>query len=182
MCASLAVRFARLVRGPGSKAPSVGAAMVALVVAGSLAACSDPSPKSAASVAGDFPGVEAEVEAAVWAFHAADTARDAEGVIGLLWSDYEMLVDGQRLDYEQVAAGSRDFMTGLEVFHTTWSDLQVIPLADNLALSSFLFRDSIVTTSGELIQSRGSTTFLWERRAGEWRLRFADADHYPITQ
>ena len=124
--------------------------------------------------------VVAEVEAAVWSFHAADTARDAERVIDLLWSDYTMLVDGARLAYSDVAAGSRAFMSTLELFDTEWSDLQVTPLSRGLAISSFLFRDSIVTKSGALTRAQGPTTFLWERRHGVWKLRFGDADHYPI--
>jgi hypothetical protein len=50
-----------------------------------------------------------------------------------------------------------------------------------LAISSFLFRDSVLTSAGELIRSHGSTTFIWERRKGEWRVRFGDADHYPTV-
>ena len=121
-----------------------------------------------------------EVEAAVWAFHAADTAMDAEGVIGLLWPEYYMLADGQRTGYEDVARGSRDFMAGLDLFATEWTDLRITPLGPDAAVASFQFRDSIITKSGELIRSQGPTTFVWERRAGEWRLVYADADHYPI--
>lgn len=130
----------------------------------------------------DAPSVEAEVAAMVWRFHAADTARDAEAIVGLLWPEYEMLVDGQWLDYGAVAEGSRNFMAGLDLFHTVWSDLRVLPLGPDLALASFLFRDSIVTSSGDLIRSRGPTTLLWERRNGEWRMRFGDADHYPLSR
>lgn len=128
----------------------------------------------------DLADVRTQVTEATWAFHAADTARNAEAVIALLWPEYEMLVDGQRTHYEAVAAGSHDFMASLEVFHTVWSDLQVIPLGPDLAISSFSFRDSIVAKSGEVTQSQGPTTFVWERREGEWRLRFGDADHYPL--
>ena len=128
----------------------------------------------------DSADVVAEVEAAVWAFHAADTAKSAEGVIALLWPEYSMLGDGARLTYADAATGSREFMATLELFHTEWSDLEIIPLGRDAAISSFLFRDSIVTEAGELIRARGPTTFVWERRSGEWRLRFGDADHYPI--
>ena len=121
-----------------------------------------------------------EVEAALWAFHAADTARNAEGVIGLLWPDYSMLGDGARLRYADVAAGSRDFMAGLSEFHTEWSDLEIIPLGPDAAVTSFLFRDSILSEAGDLIRSTGPTTLVWERREGVWRVRFGDADHYPI--
>ena len=124
--------------------------------------------------------VRADVEAAVWAFHAADTARDAEGVIALLWPEYQMLVDGRRLTYEQVVQGSREFMGDLTLFHTEWTDLRVTPIGADAALASFLFRDSILTRSGELIRNRGPTTFLWVRRGDEWRILYGDSDHYPI--
>ena len=121
-----------------------------------------------------------EVEAAVWAFHAADTAMDAAGVIGLLWPDYYMLGDGQRVGFEDVVLGSRELMASLELFATEWTDLRITPLGPDAAVASFQFRDSIITKSGELIRAQGPTTFVWERRAGEWRLVYADADHYPI--
>jgi len=116
----------------------------------------------------------------VWAFHAADTARDAEAVIRLLWPEFTMLVDGARLDHGQVVRGSREFLASLELFHTDWSDLRITLLGTGAAVASFKFRDSIVTRTGEVIRSRGPTTFVWQRRGGDWRLLFADADHYPI--
>lgn len=149
-----------------------------IIAFGAFQACGVPEP--ATDHPGDLARVTAEVEAAVWAFHAADTARDAERVINLLWPDYEMLVDGQRLDHAQVAAGSRSFMPSLSLFHTVWTDLRIIPLSPDAAISSFHFRDSIVTRSGEVIESQGPTTFVWVRRGGEWRVRFGDADHYPV--
>lgn len=152
------------------------AALISLV----LLACSGRSPPPPEEGALDLAVVEAEVTAAVWTFHAADTARDAEAVISLLWPEYEMLVDGQRTTYAEIAAGSREFMAGLERFHTIWTDLEVIPLRSDLAVASFLFTDSIVSLSGEVTRSHGPTTFVWERRNGEWRVRFGDADHYPI--
>lgn len=141
-----------------------------------IAACAQPEPDSAS-----LASVRTEVEDVVWTFHAADTAMNAESVVGLLWPDYEMLVDGQRLSFEEVAQGSREFMSGLRSFHTVWSDLEILPLSPDLAIASFIFRDSIVTADGQVIQSRGPTTLLWERRNGEWRMRFGDADHYPIS-
>lgn len=146
--------------------------VIAFVV---VAACARPEPDSVS-----LTSVRADVEAVVWAFHAADTAMDAESVVRLLWPDYEMLVDGQRLSFEEVAQGSREFMSSLRSFHTVWSDLEILPLSPDLAIASFVFRDSIVTADGRVIQSRGPTTLLWERRNGEWRMRFGDADHYPI--
>lgn len=147
-----------------------------LIFLGLTASCAPPASEPA-----DLASVRADIEALVWTFHAADTALDSEAVIRLLWPDYEMLVDGQRLSFDEVAQGSRDFMADLESFHTVWSGLEVLPLSADFAISSFTFRDSILTSGGELIQSRGPTTLLWERRNGEWRMRFGDADHYPVS-
>jgi len=148
-----------------------------------VAGCNEnPSSETGKSVeSGDLSYVTSEVEAAVWAFHAADTARNAEAVIMLLWPEFEMLVDGNRVSYDDAAAGSREFMPSLEIFATDWSDLRITPLGPDHAVASFRFRDSIVTKTGNLIQAQGPTTFVWERRHGEWRILFADADHYPLA-
>ena len=123
--------------------------------------------------------VEREVTAAVWAFHAADTSKNAQAVLDLLWPEYTMLADGRRIAYSDVAAGSPAFMESLEVFHTEWTDLQIIPISEKAALSSFLFRDSLVNKAGEVTKKQGPNTFLWEKRGEEWRVLYGDADHYP---
>lgn len=152
----------------------------ALVFALTAPGCGE-SPEHASDFRSEgHPASVAEVEAAVWAFHAADTARNAEGVSDLLWPEFTMLADGARLSFAQVTTGSREFMGSLELFHTEWTDVEVILMGDDAALSSFVFRDSIITIAGELIQTCGPTTLVWQRRGGEWKVLFADADHYPI--
>jgi len=126
--------------------------------------------------------VTAEVVSAVSAFHAADIARNAEAVIDLLWPEFSIMVDGQRQTYDEVVAGSRQFMATLDLFHTEWTDLRVTALTRDNAIASFQFRDSIIVKDGTLIRARGPTTFVWQRRNGEWRVLFADADHYPIDR
>jgi ketosteroid isomerase-like protein len=143
-----------------------------------MGGCTDTPNRPPADV--DLSGVTAEVTAAVQAFHAADTARNAEAVAGLLWPEYTMLVDGRRLGHAEIVDGARKFMASLESFHTEWTDLEVIPLSGSIAVASFQFRDSIITSAGDTLRSRGPTTFIWTRRAGEWRLLFGDADHYSI--
>lgn len=121
-----------------------------------------------------------EVEAAVWAFHAADTSKNAAAVIGLLWPEYTMLVDGNRITYQDVATGSPAFMADLALFHTEWSNLNIVPLGPNNAVASFIFSDSIITQNGELTQSTGPNTFVWQKRNGVWKVIYGDADHYPL--
>lgn len=158
-------------------------ARIALALAGTLlvailAGCEVA--RQADDAGWDRLAVEREVGAAVRAFHAADTARDVEAIVDMLWPEYEMLVDGERRTYSEVVESTRAFMADVETFRTHWSDLRVIPLTPDAAVASFLFRDSIVMRSGEVVRSRGPTTLLWERRDGVWGMRFGDADHYPI--
>lgn len=107
---------------------------------------------------------------------------DAEAVVGLLWPEYGMLVDGTRIGYDEVVLGAREFMPSLALFHTEWTDVRITPLGPNAAVASFQFRDSIITMAGEMIRSRGPTTFVWQRRAAEWRLLYGDSDHYPVDR
>lgn len=166
--------------GPGL--PYLGGLLVtiAAVVLTGCAAPDDTGTDLAATF--DSSSVTAAVTEAVAAFHHADTTRNATAVVALIWPEFSMLADGNRVDYEGAAAGARAFLPTLETFHTEWTDLQIMPLSADLAISSFSFRDSIVTKSGDLIQNRGPNTFVWQRRHGEWRVLYADADHYPIAQ
>ena len=131
--------------------------------------------------ANERSSLRVEVEEAVWAFHAADTSRNAEGVIDLMWPEFSMLVDGNRIGYDQAVEGSRAFMPTLKTFHTEWTDVQIQVLDEAHAVSSFIFSDSVVTLSGEVTQSTGPNTFVWEQRNGRWKVLIADADHYPIA-
>ena len=158
-----------------------GFRILVVVALGLSSLACEGTDRDTAEVLRDSRAIVAQVEAVVWEFHAADTARNAEGVIALLWPEFSMLADGQRLDYGQVAQGSRAFMATLESFHAEWTDLEITPVGSDAAVSSFRFRDSIVTREGELIQTRGPTTLVWQRRGGEWRVLRADADHYPLA-
>jgi len=121
-----------------------------------------------------------EVESAVWAFHKADTSMNAEQIISLIWPECELLIDGNRITYSDMSAGSRSFMSSLDLFHSDWNDLRILPVSNNEAISSFIFRDSIISKDGTLTQSQGPNTFVWQKRSEEWRIIYVDADHYPV--
>ena len=95
---------------------SGGRVLTSIATVASLSACATETPET-----WDPESVRTAVEAATWAFHAADTARDAEAVIDLLWPDFTMLADGARVEHAEVVAGSREFMAGLELFDTEWT-------------------------------------------------------------
>lgn len=121
-----------------------------------------------------------QVETRVRAFHTADTSLNAKALTDLLWPEYTMLVDGNYITYSDVKTGSRTFMENTEAFHTQWEELRIIPLGNDHAISSFIFKDSIIAKDGTISRSKGPNTFVWEKRNGQWKLIFGDADHYPV--
>lgn len=155
---------------------------VVLVLA-SCASNNEPASNYPATLSSaDSAQIIAEVTKAVDRFHAADTSRDAAAVVSLLWPEYTMMVDGNRITYETVASGSKEFMASLALFHTEWTGLEIIPTSESTAISSFMFRDSLVFKNGTVTQSRGPTTLVWQQRDDQWRAIFGDADHYPLTE
>ena len=138
------------------------------------------SPESQTTDKFDRDLVTEQVREAVWAFHAADTSRDANAIIDLLWPDCTLLIDGNPVTYQDVSSGSIEFMSAVDQFHTDWTNLNIIPLSEYVAISSFSFRDSIVHKSGTISQAKGPNTFVWQKRDDQWRVIHTDADHYPI--
>ncbi|MEM1322446.1 MAG: nuclear transport factor 2 family protein [Bacteroidota bacterium] len=119
-----------------------------------------------------------QVEQRVHEFHKADTSLNAEGVVDLLWPEFTMLVDGNRIAYQDVKTGTKAYMASLNTFHTEWKDLKIIPVGNRCAISSFIFSDSIVSKDGTVTKSNGPNTFVWEKRDDEWKVIYGDADHY----
>ncbi|MDX8340433.1 nuclear transport factor 2 family protein [Draconibacterium sp. IB214405] len=128
----------------------------------------------------DSGAIVEQVKSQVEAFYTADTAMNAQGVIDLLWPEYTMLTDGNYSTYDDIKAGTEPFMESLEAFHTKWTELKIIPLGNQHAISSFIFTDSIVAKDGTITQSTGPNTFVWEERDGQWKLIYGDADHYTV--
>ncbi len=147
------------------------------IVLTASAACASGS--STLSVA-DRTTIAAAVDSATRAFQAAERARDAERTIAHLAPDFSMYNDGVRTSYDAVVESIRSTMGTFQHFEPQWSDLIVRVLAPNAAVVSFTFRDSIVTESGDILRFTGPTTLVWERRATDWLIVFADADHYPV--
>lgn len=124
--------------------------------------------------------VEAAVDSATRAFEAAERARDAEAVVGHFAPDFSIFNDGARVDYQEAAAGARDWFPTLRHFEPGWADLRVRALSPTLAISSFTFNDSIVDADGNITKATGPTSLVWELRGEEWLIIYADADHYTV--
>ncbi len=114
------------------------------------------------------------------AFRQANLDMDAQRIVDHLWPEFYMYLDGTRLDYAEVRADILSFMGDIRSLHTDWTDVEVLPLGSNKAMSSFRFQDSVVLAAGVPVQTEGPTTMLWERRGADWKLLYTDADHYPV--
>ena len=119
-----------------------------------LSGCSANSQKNSLPTS-DLDLVSEEVERAVWAFHQADTSKDAEQVINLMWPECTMLIDGHRIGYQEISEASRQFMSNLSVFHTDWKDLKIVPLSNQAAVASFIFQDSMPVEGNSIESNSG---------------------------
>ena len=124
--------------------------------------------------------VAASVDSAVGAFEAAQRARDAEAAIALMAPGFFMYTDGTRQERDSVAANIRRSFASVQHLEPGFADIEVFPLSRTSGLSSFRFRDSLVTAEGASMRFAGATTLLWELREGKWQMRYGHADHRQV--
>lgn len=159
---------------PTRAARSLGRAVAVVVL--SAIAC---APEGRSISDDERDRIESSLRAAVEAFRDAERRRDPEAILAFIAPEFYMYADGARADYETVAAQIRSNMPSLQRFETTWSDVEVTLLGQDHALVSFVFRDAVTDGAGDTTRRQGPTTFVWSFRDGEWRIIYADADHYP---
>ena len=146
------------------------------IAAITLAGCASPSAEGAF----DRAAVAREVDSTVRAFQDAERSLDPERILAFIAPEFFMYSDGVRQDYEATAAAIRAQMPTLRFFEPEWTDIAVTVLGPDGAVTSMLFRDSIIDADGQLLQLRGPFTAAWRRFGNDWRMVFADADHYPV--
>jgi len=149
-----------------------------LALLASLGACNAPS---GTLTDAERQAIAASVDSATRAFEAAERARDAEGIIRHLAPDFYMYVDGTRAGYDSTVAGIRRTIPTLQLFEPTFEGVEVIVLGPDAASVSFTFRDVMVTAAGDTLRAKGPTTLIWVRTGTDWHIRYADADHYPVS-
>lgn len=140
------------------------------------AACAAPSPDPAE----DLGVVATAVDSATRAFEQAQRDRDAERIVSFLAPSFYMYTDGVRSGYDSVAAGIRAGFQDVRFHEPGFSNIAVIVQGPDAAVSSFAFRDSTITGSGQMQRARGATTLVWKRENGAWRIIYAHADHHEI--
>ena len=124
--------------------------------------------------------VVAAVDSALKAFEAAQRARNADGAVALMAPDFFMYTDGVRQGYDSVAQSVRQSFASFQHVDPGFRDIHIRVLSATSALTSFRFRDSLVTTSGLTLRFAGATTLLWELREGRWLMTYGHADHRPV--
>ena len=144
-----------------------------------LAACR-PGPDGPLTDA-ERRAIAASVDSVTWALEEAERSRDPERTIAYLAPDFYMYADGIRTGYDSVTASMRRNLGTMQHFEPGFDNVEVRVLARDAALVSLTFRDSVVTASGDLLQFQGPTTLIWQRLEGQWRIVYADADHYPVS-
>lgn len=142
-----------------------------------IAGCASPGAE------GEFDrvAVTREVDSTVRAFQEAERSLDPERILAFIAPEFFMYSDGVRQDYEATAVAIRAQMPTLRFFEPEWTDIAVTVLGPDGAVTSMLFRDSIIDGDGQLLQLRGPFTAAWRRFGNDWRMVFADADHYPVV-
>lgn len=150
------------------------ATLTAILATASCGTGSDATPP-------DYTAIEQEVDSTVQAFQAAEVARDGERIIAFLAPDFYMYTDGVRQDYLTTVDQIVTQMPNLKSFATEWTALEVTVLAPDAAVVSALFRDSVISPTSVLTQTQGPFTSVWRRDGADWRMVYADVDHYPVT-
>ena len=125
--------------------------------------------------------VRAAVEREMASFEDAERALDAKALIGHFSDngDFYMHSDGQRLTREAIAGGVSQAFPTLRSLEGGFSDLQIHVLADDAALATAVFFETITTHDGAVVRQRGAATWLWRQQAGQWRIVYGHVDHYP---
>lgn len=143
-----------------------------------LMSCGTPAPRASED---SRVAVARSIDSATRAFEAAQRSRDVDGILAHLSPDFYMYVDGQRMDYESVVSGIRNSFSAAQHVEPGFQDIKVIVQGAEAGVSSFSFRDSVVMADGTLQRNRGATTLVWARSGSSWVIRYAHADHRPVT-
>ena len=128
---------------------------------------------------GSADGVREQVLAELRAFEAAERTLDPAAVLAFIDPEFRMFQDGERVDYAATVAQMEATLPTLRLFEPRFEDIEIIVIGPDAALSSMTFHDVITDAQGVTTRMRGPSTMLWRRRGGEWRIVFADSDHYP---
>ncbi len=125
--------------------------------------------------------VEQEVREVLRFMEQAERDLDSDKILSLLSPEFSMFADGHRVDHDTTVQQIQSTMPLLQSFHASFQDIEVIVLGPNTAVSSMKFHDVITNAEGEVSTMWGPSTMVWRKEDEQWKMLFADSDHYPVT-
>lgn len=148
--------------------------LAVIVAAGLSGGCRSVAPPPT-----DVRAVTLEVEAALHGFEDAQRRQDVPSLLAYLAPRFFMLQDGDRLDRRQTVDQIEATIPTLRRLEPSFTDVELIVLAPDAAVTAFRFRDVIEDTAGIVSHSSGTTTLVWRSVDGVWRIVYADSTHAP---
>jgi ketosteroid isomerase-like protein len=121
------------------------------------------------------------VERRMASFEAAERALDAQALVRHFSEadDFYMHNDGQRLTFETIAAAVREAFPTLRALDGGFTGVEVHVLAEDAALATARFHETITAKDGTVVRQRGAASWLWRVQEGEWKIVYGHVDHYP---
>lgn len=143
-----------------------------------LLACQSPAPSLSAE------GLRAQadtIRGRMDSYAAALVSLDPERILGhyVRGPEFRLHSDGQILSYDDmvsVAGGMRASLRSLEVH---WDTVEVTSLGPDAAIAGAPFRRVLTDTAGTVTRDRGTASWVWVRRDGEWRSIHGHGVHIP---
>ena len=125
--------------------------------------------------------IATSVDSAMRAFAAAERALDARAMLAHFTGGTQFRVynDGQRVDYETLAAQLPAGFATLSRIEGGFENIEVTVLSPSAALASATFREAVTDTAGTTVRTRGAVTWIWVRRDHAWKIVYGQADHLP---
>lgn len=151
--------------------------LIALLVAGPLA-CGE---SSASLSEAERVALADTITQRMHDYVAAVQSMDPQRVSSLYADDPDFLVysDGQRFTRAGLLALVGDMGSVLRSLEATWDTIEVTPVGRDAALAAARFRRTLTDTAGVAAHDWGTVTWVWARRAGQWRLIHGHGVHYP---
>ena len=121
------------------------------------------------------------IEERMASFETAERALDPEALVRHFSEagDFYMHNDSHRVTFETIAAAVREAFPTLQALDGGFTGVEVHVLAEDAALATARFHETITARDGTVVRQRGAASWLWRVRGGEWKIVYGHVDHYP---
>jgi ketosteroid isomerase-like protein len=121
------------------------------------------------------------VEQALRSFESAERALDVNRLMSHFAAvpEFHIFNDGQRLSYDEMTEVLRATFPTLRSIEGGFSDVSVMVLASDAALSTARFQETVTDGTGNIMRQHGAASWLWRQLDREWRIVYGHIDHYP---